>query len=66
LVRKLLLLFTVPITAENMDTSGIDYTNTTLVSFMYTATKLRTKTAESPKEYQITTHCFQSFEEFSK
>jgi hypothetical protein len=36
-----------------MDTSGIDYMNTTLVSFIYTVAKVRTKTVESPKEYQI-------------
>jgi hypothetical protein len=56
LVRKLLSLFTVLITAENMDTSVVDYVNTTLVSYMYTAAKLRTKTAKSPKEYQIPIH----------
>jgi hypothetical protein len=39
-----------------MDTFGIAYMNTTLVSFMYTASKVRTKIAESPKEYQIPIH----------
>jgi hypothetical protein len=44
------------ITAENMDTFGEDLMNTALVSFMYTAVKVRTKTVESPKEYQIPIH----------
>jgi hypothetical protein len=39
-----------------MDTSEVDYVNNTLVSYMYTAAKLRTKTSESPKEYQIPIH----------
>jgi hypothetical protein len=39
-----------------MDTSKIDYMNTTLVSFMYTAAKVKTKIAESPKEYKIPIH----------
>jgi hypothetical protein len=45
LVRKLLSLFTVLITAEIMDTSGVDYMHTTLIRYMYPA--------ESQKEYQI-------------
>jgi hypothetical protein len=52
----MLSLFTVIITAKNMDTSGVYYVNTTLVSYMYTAAKVRTKTAESPKQYQIPIH----------
>jgi uncharacterized protein Usg len=39
-----------------MDTSEIDYMNTTLVSFMYTTAKVRTKIADSPKKYQIPIH----------
>jgi hypothetical protein len=44
------------ITAENMDTSREDLMNTALVSFMYTDVKVRTKTIEAPKEYQIPIH----------
>jgi hypothetical protein len=44
------------ITAKNTDTSRVDYVNTTLASFMYTAAKVRTKTAETLKEYQIPVH----------
>jgi hypothetical protein len=44
------------ITAENMDTSSGDIMNTALISFMCTVVKVRTKTVESPKEYQIPTH----------
>jgi drug/metabolite transporter superfamily protein YnfA len=47
LVRVLLLLFTIFITAENMDTSGVYYMHTTLISHMYPAAKVKTKTAES-------------------
>jgi hypothetical protein len=36
-----------------MDTSGGDYMHTTLISYMYPATKVTTKSAESQKEYQI-------------
>jgi hypothetical protein len=36
-----------------MDTYGVDYMRTTLISYMYPAAKVTTKTAESPKEYQI-------------
>jgi hypothetical protein len=53
LVRKLLSLFTILITAEIMDTSGVDYMHTTLMSYMYPAAKVKTKTAKSQKEYQI-------------
>jgi hypothetical protein len=53
LVRKLLLQFTILITAETMDTSRVDYMRTTLISYMYPAAKVTTKTAESQKEYQI-------------
>jgi hypothetical protein len=44
------------ITSENMDTSGGDIMDTALVSFIYTAVKVRTKIVESPKEYQIPIH----------
>jgi hypothetical protein len=36
-----------------MDTSGADYMCTTLISYMYPAAKVTTKTVESQKEYQI-------------
>jgi hypothetical protein len=52
-VRKLLSLFTILITAEIMDTFGIDYMHTTLISYMYPAVKVTTKIAKSQKEYQI-------------
>jgi hypothetical protein len=44
------------ITTKNMDTFGRDPMNTALVSSMYTAVKVRTKTVVSPKEYQIPIH----------
>jgi hypothetical protein len=44
------------IIAKNMDTSGKHLMNTSLVSSMYTAVKVRNKTVESPKEYQIPIH----------
>jgi hypothetical protein len=50
---KLLLLFPVLITSKIMDTSGVDYINTTLISYMYPATNVTTKSVESQKEYQI-------------
>jgi hypothetical protein len=52
-VRKLLLLFTILITAEIMDTTRVDYMQTTLISYMYPATNVTTKYAQSQKEYQI-------------
>jgi hypothetical protein len=39
------------IIAENMNTSGGDFADNTLVSFMYTPVEVRTKTDESPREY---------------
>jgi hypothetical protein len=54
--RKLLLLFIVLITTKNMGSSECDTMNTTLVSYMYTNVKVITKTAESPKAYQIPIH----------
>jgi hypothetical protein len=39
-----------------MGSSECDTMNTTLVSYMYTTPKVRTKTAESPKAYQIPMH----------
>jgi hypothetical protein len=36
-----------------MDTSGVDYMHTTIISYMYPSAKVATKTAKSPKEYQI-------------
>jgi hypothetical protein len=44
------------IIAENMDTSGGDFPDNTLVSFLHTAIEVRTKTEESPREYQIPMH----------
>jgi hypothetical protein len=44
------------ITAENMNTSGGDFVDNTLVSFMYTAVEVRTKIDESPREYQFPMH----------
>jgi hypothetical protein len=36
-----------------MDTFGVDYMHTTLISHMYPVAKVTTKTAESQKKYQI-------------
>jgi hypothetical protein len=53
LVRNLLLLFTVLVTAEIMDTSRVDYMQTTLICYIYPAINVAPKSDESQKEYQI-------------
>jgi hypothetical protein len=45
--------FSVLIVAKITDTYGVDYMHTTLISYMYPAAKVTTKSAESQKEYQI-------------
>jgi hypothetical protein len=39
-----------------MNTSRGEFADYTLVSFMYTDAEVRTKTDESPREYQIPMH----------
>jgi hypothetical protein len=41
------------ITAEIVDTYGVDYMHTTPISHMYPAINVTTKSAESQKKYQI-------------
>jgi hypothetical protein len=48
---KLLLLFTVMITAAINDTSGVDYMKSYIISYMHSITNVAITPPKPPKEY---------------
>jgi hypothetical protein len=51
--KEAIFLFTIMITTKIMDTSGIDYMETSLITYIYPFANVATKLAEPQKEYQI-------------